>query len=116
MATPTLSDHVAGKYAALQTNVRDLQRVIVAFSGGVDSSLVAYVAAETLGEGALAVTSGSQSLKRSDLKLAGELAEKWGHASPGHRHRRSLEARVSREPGQPLASTARPRCMTRWRA
>ena len=78
MTTATLSDDVAGKYAALQTAVRDLQRVIVAFSGGVDSSLVAYVAAETLGEDALAVTSGSQSLKRSDLKLAGELAEKWG--------------------------------------
>ena len=78
MATPTLSDDVAGKYAALRTSVRDLKRVIVAFSGGVDSSLVAYVAAETLGEDALAVTSGSQSLKRSDLKLAGELAEKWG--------------------------------------
>lgn len=78
MTTPALSDDVAGKYAALQANVRDLERVIVAFSGGVDSSLVAYVAAETLGEDALAVTSGSQSLKRSDLNLAGELAEKWG--------------------------------------
>ena len=78
MTTPTLSDDVAGKYSALRTSVGDLKRVIVAFSGGVDSSLVAYVAAETLGEDALAVTSGSQSLKRSDLKLAGELAEKWG--------------------------------------
>lgn len=69
---------LAGKYAALKSNIEDLGRVIVAFSGGVDSSLVAYVAAETLGEGALAVTSGSKSLKRSDLALAGELAEKWG--------------------------------------
>ena len=78
MTTATLSDAVAAKYAALQTNVHGLGRVIVAFSGGVDSSLVAYVAAETLGKDALAVTSGSQSLKRSDLKLSGELAEKWG--------------------------------------
>ena len=78
MTTSALSENVAGKYAALRTNVRDLGRVIVAFSGGVDSSLVAYVAAEALGEDALAVTSGSQSLKRSDLTLAGELAEKWG--------------------------------------
>lgn len=69
---------LAAKYAALKSNIEDLGRVIVAFSGGVDSSLVAYVAAETLGEGALAVTSGSKSLKRSDLALAGELAEKWG--------------------------------------
>ena len=69
---------LAAKYATLKSNIEDLGRVIVAFSGGVDSSLVAYVAAETLGDDALAVTSGSKSLKRSDLALAGELAEKWG--------------------------------------
>ncbi|MDE0039194.1 MAG: ATP-dependent sacrificial sulfur transferase LarE [Gammaproteobacteria bacterium] len=69
---------LADKYATLKSNIEDLGRVIVAFSGGVDSSLVAYVAAQTLGDGALAVTSGSKSLKRSDLKLAGELADKWG--------------------------------------
>lgn len=69
---------LAAKYATLKSNIEDLDRVIVAFSGGVDSSLVAYVAAEALGDDALAVTSGSKSLKRSDLKLAGELADKWG--------------------------------------
>ena len=69
---------LASKYKTLKSNIEHLGRVIVAFSGGVDSSLVAYVAAETLGEDALAVTSGSKSLKRSDLTLAGELAEKWG--------------------------------------
>ena len=69
---------LAAKYARLQSDIRGLRRVIVAFSGGVDSSLVAYVAGQTLGEDALAVTSGSQSLKRSDLTLTGELARKWG--------------------------------------
>ena len=69
---------LASKYEALKSNIRTLGRVIVAFSGGVDSSLVAYVAAETLGENSLAVTSGSKSLKRSDLALTGELAGKWG--------------------------------------
>ena len=69
---------LAAKYEKLQADIRALGRVLVAFSGGVDSSLVAHVAAATLGENALAVTSGSKSLKRSDLKLAGELAEKWG--------------------------------------
>lgn len=66
------------KYDALKAAIVAFDRVIVAFSGGVDSSLVAYVAAETLGERALAVTSGSKSLKRSDLSLTTELAEKWG--------------------------------------
>ena len=73
-----MNENLRTKYEALQARIRELGRVVVAFSGGVDSSLVAFVAARTLGPNALAVTSGSQSLKRSDLALAGELAEKWG--------------------------------------
>lgn len=71
---PQLTD----KYERLQERIADLGRVLVAYSGGVDSSLVAFVAAQTLGGDALAVTSGSKSLKRSDLALSEELAEKWG--------------------------------------
>ncbi len=73
-----MNANLATKYATLKGNLRELGRVLIAFSGGVDSSLVAYVAAETLGADALAVTSGSKSLKRGDLALAGELATKWG--------------------------------------
>ena len=74
----TLNPALAAKYDRLKAAIARHPRVIVAFSGGVDSSLVAYVAAETLGDRALAVTSGSRSLKRSDLTLATELADKWG--------------------------------------
>lgn len=73
-----MNETQTAKYETLKANIAALQRVIVAFSGGVDSSLVAYVAAEALGGDALAVTSGSSSLKRSDLALAGELATQWG--------------------------------------
>ena len=73
-----MNETQTAKLQTLKANISGLRRAIVAFSGGVDSSLVARVAAEVLGEGALAVTSGSKSLKRSDLALAGELAENWG--------------------------------------
>lgn len=66
------------KYAVLRDEFRRLGSVAVAFSGGVDSSLVAFVAADVLGAGCLAVTSASASLKRRDLALARELAADWG--------------------------------------
>ena len=73
-----MQQDLGNKYAALQEALRSLESTIVAFSGGVDSSLVAFVAAEVLGKASLAVTSGSASLKRRDLDLARTLAERWG--------------------------------------
>jgi uncharacterized protein len=71
---------LASKYQALQDTIRSYSRVIVAFSGGIDSSLVAFVAGQVLGENALAVTSGSASLKRTDLELSKKLGDDWGIA------------------------------------
>jgi len=86
--SPTLAEEVAAKYVALQEHLRTLGSTVTGFSGGVDSSLVAYVAHQTLGEKALAVTSGSESLTRSDLGLTERLAVEWGMA---HRTIRTRE-------------------------
>ncbi len=74
--TPELSQ----KYQHLQDIIASYETVIVAFSGGIDSSLVAYVAGQVLGTKALAVTSGSASLKRTDLALSKRLSDDWGIA------------------------------------
>ena len=66
------------KFDALQTCLRDMGSVVVALSGGIDSSLVAYAAHRVLGERALAVTSGSESLKRDDLELTRSITAEWG--------------------------------------
>lgn len=73
-----MESQLAEKYQALQDNIGAYQTAIIAFSGGIDSSLVAFVAGQVLGERALAVTSASASLKRADLALAKQLAGDWG--------------------------------------
>lgn len=75
---PKMETDIAQKYSALKENLAQYNGVIVAFSGGIDSSLVAFVAGEVLGNNALAVTSASASLKRADLALAEKLAQQWG--------------------------------------
>ncbi|MDE0452323.1 MAG: ATP-dependent sacrificial sulfur transferase LarE [Gammaproteobacteria bacterium] len=68
---------VEAKYDKLKSFIGGFDSAVVAYSGGVDSSLVAYVTAQVLGSRSLAVTSGSKSLKREDLALSKELADRW---------------------------------------
>ena len=62
--------------------LRDLGRVAVAYSGGVDSAVVAKAAAVACGDGAVAVTAVSPSLAAGELATAKETA-----AAIGIRHR-----------------------------
>ncbi len=71
---------IQSKHDALRNCMRDMPSAIVALSGGVDSSLVAYIAHQELGDRALAVTSGSASLKREDLALCRSITAEWGMA------------------------------------
>lgn len=72
-------DVLAGRLAALRANLVDLGQVVVAFSGGADSALLAWVAHDTLGpEAALAVTAVSPSLAGFERDDAAALAQEWG--------------------------------------
>jgi uncharacterized protein len=76
MATDTTSELIARLCERLEL----LDRVIVAFSGGVDSSLVAALAVRALGSRALAVTAVSPALAEGELAGARGVADAVGIA------------------------------------
>ena len=66
---------MAEQLARLREVIRGYESTITAFSAGVDSTLVAFVAQQELGAGALAATAVSASLAPSELEDAVRLAK-----------------------------------------
>ncbi|OLC16818.1 MAG: TIGR00268 family protein [Actinobacteria bacterium 13_1_40CM_66_12] len=73
-----LDRHDANKVESARAIVRDLSSVLVAYSGGVDSSLLLKLALDELGDRAVAVLASSPAYPESEQAEARDLAQKLG--------------------------------------
>ena len=72
--TQRMEDAVAESARQLVELIRPYRSCIIAFSGGVDSAVVAYAAQAALGDAALAITGVSASLASGELEVAERIA------------------------------------------
>jgi uncharacterized protein len=75
---------MSSKLEALRTTLTGYRRVVVAFSGGVDSAFLLKVAVDALGSECHAVTAVSPTMARSEIKAASELAAALGLGARHH--------------------------------
>lgn len=73
-----LTPEVAIRRDLLLDILRSMRSVVVAFSGGIDSTVVAQAAFLALGENAVAVTADSASVPRAEIADACQLAQQIG--------------------------------------
>ena len=74
----SVSPEIGAKIEKAVALIRDLRGAIVALSAGVDSSLVALLARQALGDNAIAVTGVSESLPQEELNIAKQTADAIG--------------------------------------
>lgn len=74
----TIAATLKAKLGALEAALSSMGRVLVAYSGGVDSAMLAVAAHRVLGDDAIAVTADSESYARGELEAATAIVRQFG--------------------------------------
>jgi len=69
-----LDPAVEKKFLLLRTTVREMENIVIGYSGGVDSTLLLKVASDVLGDGVLAVIGRSETYPTREFEEAMRLA------------------------------------------
>lgn len=77
-----MTEHSAKKIEALRKRIKNYEKAIIAFSGGVDSAFLLMTAVQELGERVLAVTLDTALIPRREVQDAQEIAH---HLKANHR-------------------------------
>ena len=120
-ACSSLTPELVSQRDHLLSILRDLGSVAVAFSGGIDSTVVAQAAFLALGERAVAVTADSPSVPRAEIDEARRLAQQIGIRHEVVCHRRVRRSRLRPQRRHPLlllqeraVSAHRNACCRNW--
>ncbi len=73
-----LTKELNGKYNLLQSIIREMQSLVIGYSGGVDSTLLLKVALDTIGEKVIAVIGQSETYPSREFEEARSLAQEIG--------------------------------------
>ena len=69
---------IAEKIDAISAYMKELGSILVSYSGGVDSAVLAAIAHNALGENSMAVTADSETISRKELECAKQTAAEIG--------------------------------------
>src|SRR5665648_665951 len=76
--TNIASNTIAEKIDTLSVYIKELGNILVSYSGGVDSAVLAAIAHNALGVHSMAVTADSETISRSELECAKKTASEIG--------------------------------------
>jgi uncharacterized protein len=78
MTPENMNNKLERKIESVQENLKKYRSVLVALSGGVDSTLVAFLAKKAVGNKAIAVTADSMTLPLGELEESKKIAKRIG--------------------------------------